>query len=83
MPYGDGRKVLAMQWIAYWGLTAIAASLLAVVIAGGKNRDISYWAGWSFLVPPLVLLLLVMPKRQGPRPRQPRLDEIDRDSGMY
>jgi hypothetical protein len=30
------------------------------------------------LVPPLVVWLLFLPKNKGPRPRQPRLDDIDR-----
>ena len=72
-----------MQWIVYWGLTAAAAALLAAAFAGFKNRDISYWVGWCFLLPPLVLVLLLLPKRHGQRPRQPRLDEVDRDTGMF
>ena len=69
---------MAMQWIVAWGLIAITASLLALVLAGWKNRDLSYWMAWCFLVPPLAFWLLLLPKLKGPRPRQPRLDEIDR-----
>ena len=67
-----------MQWIVLWGATAITASLLAVMLAGLKNRDYSYWLAWCFFVPPLVLWLLFLPKIKGPRPRRPSLDQIDR-----
>ncbi|RUO97701.1 MAG: hypothetical protein EKK30_13165 [Hyphomicrobium sp.] len=69
---------MAMQWIVLWGATAIAASIVAAVLAGVKNRDYSYWMAWSFLVPPFVIWLLLLPRIKGPRPRQPTLDEIDR-----
>jgi hypothetical protein len=69
---------MAMQWIVLWGVIAITASILAAILAGVKNRDSSYWVAWSFLVPPLVLWLLLLPRYKGPRPRQPRLDDIDR-----
>jgi hypothetical protein len=69
---------MAMQWIVLWGGIAIAASILAGILAGSKNRDYSYWVAWSFVVPPAVVWLLFLPKLKGPRPRQPRLDEIDR-----
>lgn len=75
---------LAMQWIVLWGGTAIAASILAGVLAGIKNRDTSYWIAWSFLVPPIVLWLLLLPRYKGQRPRRPTLDEIDRrDNGPF
>lgn len=67
-----------MMWVAIWGLTAISASMIAGALAGMKNRDYSHWMGWCFLLPPLVLVLAFMPKRQGPRPRRPSLDSEDR-----
>jgi hypothetical protein len=71
-----------MELIVIWGAVAVSASVLAVILAGYKNRDYSYWVAWSFLVPPAVVWLLFMPKNKGPRPRQPRLDDIDRrDNG--
>lgn len=68
-----------MQWIVIWGMSAIAAALLAAAFAGAKNRDYSYWIAWCFLVPPLVVVLMLLPKHPGVRPRQPRLDDLDRD----
>ena len=74
----DAKRILVMQWIVIWGVVAISAAALAAVFAGMKNRDYSYWIGWCFVFPPLVIWLMLMPKNQGPRPRQPSLDEIDR-----
>jgi 4-amino-4-deoxy-L-arabinose transferase-like glycosyltransferase len=67
-----------MTGIVIYGLAAILAAALAGFIAGWKNRDYSFWMAWCFIVPPLVLWLLLMPKRQGPRPRRPSLDDLDR-----
>jgi len=67
-----------MLGIVIWGATAFAAMAIAGIIAGYKNRDISFWMAWSFFVPPLVLFLLLLPKNAGPRPRGPTLDEQDR-----
>ncbi len=60
--------------IVIWGGVALASGIAGAVLAGVKNRDLSAWTAWSFILPPMVLVLLLLPKRQGPRPRQPRLD---------
>jgi hypothetical protein len=67
-----------MTGVVIWGLAAITASALAGFLAGWKNRDYSYWMAWCFILPPLLIWLLFMPKRQGPRPKRPSLDELDR-----
>lgn len=67
-----------MKLIVIWGLTAIASAVLAGILAGVKNRDYSFWIAWCFLLPPLVLFLLILPRYQGTRPRRPSLDESDR-----
>lgn len=66
-----------MKLIVIWGLTAISAGVLAAILAGIKNRDYSFWIAWCFLLPPLVLFLIMLPKYQGERPRRPPLDEHD------
>lgn len=76
-----GLTSMFMKIIVVWGLGAFAAAALAGVFAGAKNRDISYWMAWCFFVPPLIVWLMLMPKNPGPRPRQPSLDELDRDRG--
>jgi hypothetical protein len=58
--------------IAIWGLVAVAS---AGILAGIKRRDHSFWAAWSFIVPPMLIILLFMPRNRGPRLRRPSLDE--------
>jgi hypothetical protein len=68
--------------IAIWGIVAVVASVLAGIVAGAKRRDHSFWAAWSFLVPPMLLILLVMPSNKGPRPRRPSIDEAEERGGL-
>ena len=63
--------------IAIWGVVAIASAIVAGIIASVKRRDHSFWAAWSFLVPPMLLILLLMPSNRGPRPRRPGIDEVE------
>lgn len=69
--------------IAIWGSIAIASSLLALILAGVKRRDHSFWAGWTFLLPPMLLVLALMPANKGPRPRRPTLDEEEREANNH
>jgi hypothetical protein len=67
--------------IAVWGAISIVSSILAAIVAGTKRRDHSFWAAWSFLVPPMLLILLVIPSNKGPRLRRPSLDEAEEYGG--
>jgi hypothetical protein len=67
--------------IAIWGIVAIVSSILAAFVAGVKRRDHSFWAAWSFLVPPMLLILLVMPSNKGPRLKRPSIDEVEEQGG--
>lgn len=70
---------MVAQTIVIWGLIALTSSVAAGLLAGWKNRDYSFWMAWGFVVPLLPpLILLLMPRNQGPRPRRPSLDEDDR-----
>lgn len=69
--------------IAIWGSVAVASSLIALILAGVKRRDHSFWAGWSFLFPPMLLVLAVMPSNTGPRPRRMSLDEEEREANHH
>ena len=60
--------------IVAWGLVALAGLMLAGVLAGIKNRDLSFWMSWCFLIPPFVVFLMFLPTFQGPRPRRLSLD---------
>ena len=63
--------------IAIWGIVSIASAIIAGIVAGMKRRNHSFWAAWSFLVPPMLLILLLMPSNKGPRQRRPGLDELE------
>jgi hypothetical protein len=63
--------------IAIWGVIAIASAIVAGIVASVKRRDHSFWAAWSFLVPPMLLILLLMPSNKGARPRRPGIDEVE------
>ena len=67
--------------IAVWGVVSIVSSILAAIVAGMKRRDHSFWAAWSFLVPPMLLILLVIPSNKGPRLRRPSIDEVEEQGG--
>jgi hypothetical protein len=64
------------EFFAIYGTAMLVASLIAGAIAGfWKNRDYSFWMTVCLLFPPALLLLLLMPKNTGARPRRPSLDE--------
>lgn len=73
----------AVVFITYIGLIMIISAGAGAIFAGIKNRDYSFWIAWTFLFPPSLLVLVVLPKLKGPRPRRPtiadeekRLDDI-------
>jgi hypothetical protein len=63
--------------IAIWGGVAIAAAFIAGIVAGIKRRDHFFWAAWSFLFPPMLLLLMVMPPNKSSRWPRPGIDELE------
>jgi len=63
--------------IAIWGIAAILSAIVAGIVAGAKRRNSSFWAAWSFLVPPVLLIVLLMPANRGPRLRRPGIDELE------
>lgn len=60
------------------GAVMLLGGLAGGIIAGLKNRDISFWAGWGFVFPPSIIVVLLMPSHKGTRPRRPSLEEEDR-----
>ena len=71
---------MTLQVIAIWGLAALASAALAGLVAGVKRRDHSFWMAWSFIFPPMLLILILMPQNEGPRPRRPSLDDDQLDT---
>lgn len=69
----------AVKIIALWGLGAILASLIGGILAYRKRRDHSAWAAWCFIFPPLLVVLVLLRRNPGVRPRQPSLDDQDHD----
>jgi len=63
--------------IAVWGIVAVVSAIVAGIVAGMKRRDHSFWAAWSFLVPPMLLILLLMRSNKGPRLRRRSIDEVE------
>jgi hypothetical protein len=59
-----------MLGIVIWGIAAFTAAVAAWPLAVRKNRNASFWAAWSFLIPPLVFVLALLP-RADVQPRKP------------
>lgn len=68
----------AVAYIVAVSAVMVASGLAGLVLAGVKNRGLSTWVAWCFLFPPSLLVLLLLPKLSGQRPRQRSLDEEDR-----
>lgn len=64
-------------YLAAYGLLMLVAAAIGGILASMKNRDVSAWVAWAFVIPPLVLLFAVLPRNRGPRPRRLTLDEED------
>jgi hypothetical protein len=66
-----------VKWIVVWGGVSILAAVVAGFVAAYKRRDISSWAAWCFLFPPLVIVVFLLSTNPGPRPRRPSFDDED------
>ncbi len=69
----------AVTWIVVWGVTCTLAAAIAGGLAGYKNRDYSFWMGWTFVFPPMVIILFFLPHLAGERPKRTSLDEEDKN----
>ena len=72
----QGGAVMA-KFIAIYGLAIIVCAFAAGILAWSKNRDYNYWATVSFLFPPALVMLALMPKNKHPPRSRPSLDEED------
>lgn len=60
---------------------ALVAAIIAGATAANKRRHPGYWTIFSFLVPPTVLLLLLLPRGRGIyRADDPYYDKDDHDN---
>jgi hypothetical protein len=48
--------------ITVWGLTAIVCGVLGALLATSKRRSADAWAATSFLFPPSLLALALLPR---------------------
>jgi hypothetical protein len=63
------------QLMTVYLASALVAGLAATMVARAKNRHSGYWMLICFLFPPLILLLLVLPK--GGNLQDPQLDPFE------
>ncbi len=63
---------------------ALVAAIIASIVAPIKNRHAGFWMIFSFLFPPTILLLIILPKgrRIHNYGRDPFLDHDDRDDRL-
>ena len=62
------------MFIAVYGSLMLFAGIAAGGVAYAKRRDVSFWMTTSFLFPPAVLMLFLMGKNEGARPKREGLD---------
>jgi hypothetical protein len=65
--------------------SALVAALLATLVARMKRRHSGYWMLFCFLFPPLILLLLILPKGRTVHDlnRDPFTDDEESDSLIH
>lgn len=66
------------KFVALYGSLMMLVSLLSGLLAYIKKRHVSYWMTASFLFPPAFLMLLMMHKNTGPRPRRESMEDQER-----
>jgi cyanate permease len=61
--------------------SALVAAIIASIAAPVKRRHVGYWMIFAFLLPPIVLILLILPRgrRVHNYNRDPFHDQDDRD----
>ncbi|NJO23487.1 MAG: hypothetical protein HC868_11800 [Sphingomonadales bacterium] len=61
-----------------WAAVATLSAIACGFVANAKNRNASMWAAWGFVLPPVLVVLLLLPRNRGLRPVTPTFDEEDR-----
>jgi hypothetical protein len=62
-------------FIAVYGSIAVIAAIVAAIVAAVKRRDYSYWATVTLLFPPMLAVLLIMPRNKGLRRGRESLED--------
>lgn len=63
------------KFIAIYGGLALICAILGGIVAAVKRRDVSYWMTVCLLLPPSIVMLAMMPKNKGIKPRRPSWDD--------
>jgi hypothetical protein len=70
-----------LLFIVFVTTVMVLSGILGGVLAGLKNRDYSFWIAWTFILPPSLIVLALLPTIKGQRPRRVSLDEEDAREG--
>ena len=70
-----------LLFIVFVTTVMILSGIAGGILAGLKNRDYSFWIAWTFLLPPSLIVLALLPTIKGNRPRRITLDEEDAREG--
>ena len=74
------------KFIAIYGSAMLLCGIAAGFVAYAKRRDVSFWMTTTFLFPPALVMLFLMAKNEGARPKRESLDaqehrELRREDG--
>ena len=62
------------MFIAIYGSAMLLCGIAAGIVAYVKRRDVSFWMTTTFLFPPALIMLLLMSRNSGVRPKREGLD---------
>lgn len=66
-----------LRWIVIWAAIATLSAIACGFLANARNRNASMWAAWGFVLPPVLIILLLLPRNRGLRRVSPSFDEED------
>ena len=58
------------QYVMIIGLVSLLSAVIGALVAKFKRRGADVWGFACFMFPPLLLLLILLPKNTEPRPQQ-------------
>ena len=70
---GDSEKIMP-QYVMIIGLVSLLSAVIGALVAMFKRRGADVWGFACFIFPPLLLILILLPKNTEPR-QQPKLSK--------